>query len=199
MIQASQIEQLANEHLASRPELFLVDIKVKIGNKISIRIDSDRSVLIEDCKSLSKFIEENLDREKDDFELEVSSAGIDFPLVNTRQYFKNLGRTVQVMTTEGNLFKGALVNADTNQIVVANEKKQKGKKALKQGNIEEAINFFEQIHYPETIMDTKAVGIQTLVKAHEVAVKLYHQKQAQKATAVIQQALSFMVSMKFKP
>lgn len=130
MIQASQIEQLANEHLASRPELFLVDIKVKIGNKISIRIDSDSSVLIEDCKSLSKFIEENLDREKDDFELEVSSAGIDFPLVNTRQYTKNLGRTVQVMTTEGNLFKGALVNADTNQIVVANEKKQKGKKAL---------------------------------------------------------------------
>ena len=130
MIQASQIEQLANEHLASRPELFLVDIKVKIGNKISIRIDSDSSVLIEDCKSLSKFIEENLDREKDDFELEVSSAGIDFPLVNTRQYTKNLGRTVQVMTTEVNLFKGALVSADSSQIVVANEKKQKGKKAL---------------------------------------------------------------------
>jgi ribosome maturation factor RimP len=130
MIQASQIEQLANEHLASRPELFLVDIKVKIGNKISIRIDSDSSVLIEDCKSLSKFIEENLDREKDDFELEVSSAGIDFPLVNTRQYTKNLGRTVQVMTTEGNLFKGSLVSADSSQIIVANEKKQKGKKAL---------------------------------------------------------------------
>jgi tetratricopeptide (TPR) repeat protein len=75
-----------------------------------------------------------------------------------------------------------------NQAIIAY---QKGKKALKQGNIQEAINFFEQIQYPETIMDTKAVGIQTLVKAHEVAVKLYRQKQAQKATAVIQQALSF--------
>jgi ribosome maturation factor RimP len=130
MIQASQIEQLANQHLAAHPQLFLVDIKVKIGNKISIRIDSDNSVLIEDCKSLSKFIEENLDREKDDFELEVSSAGIDFPLVNVRQYVKNIGRSVQVMTTDGNIFKGKLNSADSLNIVVANEKKQKGKKSI---------------------------------------------------------------------
>ena len=129
MIQVTQIEQLANEHLATHPELFVVDIKVKIGNKISVRIDSDNSVLIEDCKSLSKFIEENLDREKEDFELEVSSAGIDFPLVNVRQYIKNVGRSVQIMTIDGNILKGKLLSANTEKVLIANEKKQKGKKA----------------------------------------------------------------------
>jgi ribosome maturation factor RimP len=129
MIQVTQIEQLANQFLEAHPQLFVVDVKVKIGNKISVRIDSDEHVLIENCKALSKYIEENLDREKEDFELEVSSAGIDFPLVNVRQYIKNVGRTIQLTTIEGTQLKGALVSANQQEICIANEKKQKGKKA----------------------------------------------------------------------
>jgi ribosome maturation factor RimP len=130
MINETQIKELANQYLVDFPSLFLVDVKVGIGNRIKVRIDSDDSVLVQDCRTLSKHIENSLDREKEDFELEVSSAGIDFPLTNIRQYIKNIGRSVQVVTVDGNTFKGKLLAASEIEIEVANEKKEKGKKAM---------------------------------------------------------------------
>ena len=128
MINEIQIKELANQYLIDFPTLFLVEAKVTIGNKISVRIDSDESVMVQDCRGLSKHIENSLDREKEDFELEVSSAGIDFPLANIRQYVKNIGRSVQVLTIDGTVYKGKLLSANESDIVVANEKKEKGKK-----------------------------------------------------------------------
>jgi ribosome maturation factor RimP len=130
MINETQIKELANQYLVDFPSLFLVDVKVGIGNRIKVRVDSDESVLVQDCRALSKFIESNLDREKEDFELEVSSAGIDFPLVNIRQYIKNIGRSVQVLTVDGSTYKGKLLAATESEIEVANEKKEKGKKVV---------------------------------------------------------------------
>jgi ribosome maturation factor RimP len=130
MINETQIKELANQYLVDFPSLFLVDVKVGIGNRIKVRIDSDESVLVQDCRALSKFVESNLDREKEDFELEVSSAGIDFPLVNIRQYIKNIGRSVQVLTVDGSTYKGKLLAATESEIEVANEKKEKGKKVV---------------------------------------------------------------------
>ena len=130
MINETQIKELANQYLVDFPSLFLVDVKVGIGNRIKVRIDSDESVLVQDCRALSKFVESNLDREKEDFELEVSSAGIDFPLVNIRQYIKNIGRNVQVLTVDGSTYKGKLLAAQESEIEVANEKKDKGKKVV---------------------------------------------------------------------
>jgi ribosome maturation factor RimP len=130
MINETQIKEIANQYLVDFPTLFLVDVKVGIGNRIKVRVDSDESVLVQDCRALSKFIESNLDREKEDFELEVSSAGIDFPLVNIRQYIKNIGRSVQVLTVDGSTYKGKLLAATESEIEVANEKKEKGKKVV---------------------------------------------------------------------
>ena len=130
MINETQIKELANQYLVDFPMLFLVDVKVGIGNRIKVRVDSDESVLVQDCRALSKFVESNLDREKEDFELEVSSAGIDFPLVNIRQYIKNIGRSVQVLTVDGSTYKGKLLAATESEIEVANEKKDKGKKVV---------------------------------------------------------------------
>jgi len=130
MINETQIKEIANQYLVDFPTLFLVDVKVGIGNRIKVRVDSDESVLVHDCRALSKFIESNLDREKEDFELEVSSAGIDFPLTNIRQYIKNIGRSVQVLTVDGSTYKGKLLAATESEIEVANEKKEKGKKVV---------------------------------------------------------------------
>jgi ribosome maturation factor RimP len=130
MINETQIKEIANQYLVDFPTLFLVDVKVGIGNRIKVRVDSDESVLVQDCRALSKFIESNLDREKEDFELEVSSAGIDFPLTNIRQYIKNIGRSVQVLTVDGSTYKGKLLAATESEIEVANEKKEKGKKVV---------------------------------------------------------------------
>jgi len=130
MINEKQISDIVNQYLTEFPKLFLVGVKVNIGNRISVRIDSDESVLVQDCRALSKHIESFFDREKEDFELEVSSAGIDFPLANLRQYIKNINRNVEVVTIEGTVYKGKLLTASETQIEVAAEIKQKGKKAI---------------------------------------------------------------------
>ena len=89
MIEKSRITQLAEEHLASSDN-YLVDVVIKPGNIIIVEIDNDDAVCIEDCISLSRYLEDNLDRESEDFELEVGSAGITSPFKILRQYFELL-------------------------------------------------------------------------------------------------------------
>jgi ribosome maturation factor RimP len=125
MIQKKDIEKIAEEYLIAFPHLFVVDIIVKAGNKIMVRIDSDNALLIHDCKMLSRHIENTLDREKEDFELEVSSPGIDFPLVNTRQYKKNIGRTIAITLKENSVKKGVLKQVDENSISIEIKEKKK--------------------------------------------------------------------------
>jgi ribosome maturation factor RimP len=106
----SKIVQLAFEGT----DKFLVEVKVRTGNRILVSVDSDTLLTIDDCASLSKFIESNLDRETEDFELSVSSPGIDMPYRNFRQYVKNIGRQVSVLTIEGIKHEGTLLAADEN-------------------------------------------------------------------------------------
>ena len=91
---------------------FLVEVKVRTGNRIMVFVDSDTLLTIADCAGLSKFIESHLDREAEDFELSVSSPGIDMPYRNVRQYLKNIGREVSVVTNDGIKRIGTLVTAD---------------------------------------------------------------------------------------
>jgi ribosome maturation factor RimP len=106
----NKIVQLAFEGT----DKFLVEVKVRTGNRILVFVDSDTLLTIDDCASLSKFIESHLDRETEDFELSVSSPGIDLPYRNFRQYIKNIGRQVSVLTNEGNKHEGTLIAADEN-------------------------------------------------------------------------------------
>ena len=104
----SNIIQLA----ISGTDKFLVEVKMRTGNRIMVFVDSDTILTIADCAKLSKFIESHLDRETEDFELSVSSPGIDMPYRNVRQYLKNIGRDVSVVTNDGIKRIGTLVAAN---------------------------------------------------------------------------------------
>ena len=124
------VKELLEEGLENRPDLFLIDFEILDGNKIRIVIDGDKGVLVEDCIFISRAIEHNLDREEQDFSLEVSSVGATTPLVHQRQYQKNIGRTLKLKTIENEKFEAVLTAADTNEIVLewkAREPKPIGK------------------------------------------------------------------------
>jgi ribosome maturation factor RimP len=104
---AKEIIGLVNGHLANTDK-FLVELLVKPGNKIFIFIDGDHGVMISDCVELSRFVESQLDRESEDFELNVSSSGADQPIKLPRQYIKNVGRSLQVKLSEENSVSGKL-------------------------------------------------------------------------------------------
>jgi len=106
--------------------LFLIDVMIKPGNIILVFIDSDQEVNISNCADLSRFIESRLSRDAEDYELRVSSAGIDHPYRYLRQYRKNIGRKVQVLLKDGTAVKGILIAAGEEFIEVRPLKK-KGK------------------------------------------------------------------------
>ena len=125
-----KVQELIAVALAERPELFLVDFSINEANKISINLDGDQGVSLQDCIDLSRAIENQLDREEQDFSLEVASAGVSSPLKFIRQYKKNIGRTLQVKTTESAGIEAKLVAADEEKITLewqAREKKKIGK------------------------------------------------------------------------
>ena len=95
MITKDQITELANEALANS-DRFVVDITVSNSNVINVYIDADSSVTIDHCVELSRFIEGRLDREVEDYELSVSSAGIDYPLLKHRQLNKYVEKELEI-------------------------------------------------------------------------------------------------------
>ncbi|MFL5751958.1 MAG: ribosome assembly cofactor RimP [Bacteroidia bacterium] len=129
MITESTISKLVEESIAGSNK-FIVEIKIKPVNKIEVLIDSLDKIAISDCVELSRHIEANLDREKDDFQLIVSSAGIDQPFRVHAQYTKNLGRNVEVTTTSGEKMTGKLLEENEEEITIEStrtERKEKGK------------------------------------------------------------------------
>ena len=124
MIPENQIRNWIEEHLQGS-DRFLVELVIKSGNRIMVFIDSDSSVLIEHCISLSRFIESQLDRNIEDFELNVSSAGLDHPYKLMRQYVKNIGRDVSVTLSDGSKVTGTLTQADETGFSILEKIKQK--------------------------------------------------------------------------
>jgi len=111
MIDEKQISRLAGDFLKGTDK-FLVEIVVKPINHISVYMDGETRVSIEDCKGLSRYLEQNLDRDKEDFDLMVSSAGADRPLKLLRQYQKNIGKTLDVVTRSGSKLSGILTRVE---------------------------------------------------------------------------------------
>ncbi len=112
------VKKLLEDGLNQRKDLFLIDFEVLGDNTIKIVIDGDNGVLVEDCMFVSRAIEHNLDREEQDFSLEVLSAGATSPLVNKRQYKKNIGRTLSVKTVNDENIEGKLTEVTDEKIIL---------------------------------------------------------------------------------
>lgn len=110
------VKTLLDKGLEERKDLFLISFDVLQNNAIKIVIDGDNGVLVEDCMFISRAIEHNLDREEQDFSLEVASAGATTPLSHIRQYQKNIGRVLEVKTIDNKKFEATLVNASKQEI-----------------------------------------------------------------------------------
>ena len=132
MIDKNVVKTLVDKWLEDNSEkgYFLVDIQVDDDNKIVVEIDHKDGVVIDDCVSLSEFINDNLDRDKEDYELEVGSTGLGQPFKVPQQYVINIGEEVEVLDKDGKKVKGILKAADgSNFTVTVNEKvKVEGKK-----------------------------------------------------------------------
>ena len=106
-----KVQQLLQEVLDENPALFLINLDIKGDNEIKVTIDGDHGVTVQDCIAVSRKVEHNLDREEEDFSLEVMSVGATTPLELPRQYKKNLGRILEVKTAQGDTIKGVLETA----------------------------------------------------------------------------------------
>ncbi|MFB6319747.1 ribosome assembly cofactor RimP [Saccharicrinis sp. FJH54] len=115
MITKEQVEDIISEKL-DQDDVFIVDLNVTASNKITLHIDSDTGVDIDYCVEVSRLIEGQLDRENDDFDLEVSSAGLSQPFKVFRQYKKNIGKDVTVTPVGGKPLTGVLKSVDDDGI-----------------------------------------------------------------------------------
>ena len=109
MITKEKIEDVISRIIKEK-NAFIVDIKISTSNKINIEIDSIDGFNIDNCVEVSRLIESSLDRDVEDFELEVASAGLSESFKVIQQYQKNLGEEVETITKEGVKIKGALSN-----------------------------------------------------------------------------------------
>ncbi|PKR79662.1 ribosome assembly cofactor RimP [Brumimicrobium salinarum] len=133
MLKKKEIEKLALERIEElNSGLFIVEILISTKNVIQVKLDKeDGNVSITECVSVSRNIEHNLDREKQDFELQVSSAGLDQPFRVLKQYIKNIGQEVKVHLKEKNkTIEGVLKHADKEKIILETSTKERleGKK-----------------------------------------------------------------------
>jgi ribosome maturation factor RimP len=127
MLDKIEILNLVREALEGTDK-FLVDLHVSKDNRINISIDGDKGITIDDCIELSRFVESHLNRDENDFELNVTSAGLDSPLKLLRQYKKNVGRTLKVETMEDETVEGVLTEATDDKIVLQRNLTKKQKK-----------------------------------------------------------------------
>jgi ribosome maturation factor RimP len=129
MIDKAKIAELVNEKLTD--DQFLVNVTVSSGNVIHVMVDSDTGISINQIVEISRFVESNLDREAEDFELSVFSAGLSEPFSLMRQYKKNIGTEIDVLLTNGQKLTGVLTKADDQGIdleVTTKEKSEGSKK-----------------------------------------------------------------------
>lgn len=118
MIDKLHVLEIVDNELSQSEDKFVVGMKITPDNRIFVDIDGDNGINIDDCIALSRAIESQLNRDEEDFELNVSSAGADAPLKLPRQYRRHLGRELSVLMPDGNRLQGELVEADDTHFVI---------------------------------------------------------------------------------
>lgn len=155
MIDKKKVSELCEEWLEGK-DYFLVDANVDADNRIVVEIDHKDGVWIEDCCELSRFIEDHLDRDVEDFELEVGSAGIGQPLKVLQQYINHIGCSVEVLTAQGKKMTGVMTAADQDGFTVSIQEKQKveGKKRPQMVDVEHRFTF-DDVKWVKAVIDFK--------------------------------------------
>ena len=122
MIDVNKVKALVEEWLDGK-EYFLTDLTITPDDCITVEIDQADGVWIEDCVQLSRFIEDHLSCDDEDYELEVGSAGLGQPFKVLRQWQNHIGKSIEIVTTDGRKLKGILQEADAEGVVLTTRQK----------------------------------------------------------------------------
>ena len=139
-----KVYDLLVEALSDKPSVFLIDLTITDNFKIIVTLDDDKGVVLQDCIDISRAVESNLDREEQDFSLEVASVGVGSPLKMVRQYKKNVGRTL-IVKLETETIEAELVEANDNFIILS----WKAREPKKLGKGKETVQKRKEIPYTE--------------------------------------------------
>lgn len=155
MIEKKTVCQIVEEWLEGK-EYFLVEVTISPDDKIVVEIDHKEGVWIEDCVDLSRYIESRLNREDEDYELEVGSAGIGQPFKVLQQYMNHVGEDVEVLTKDGRKLAGLLKAADEQHFVLTIQKKVKEEGAKRPKLVDEDLDFsYDEIKYTKYLISFK--------------------------------------------
>ena len=150
MIDKNNIVKLVNEFI-NGTGIFLVTVSVSNSNRIKVLADTMKGITIDECVALHRHIEKHLNRSAEDFELQVSSPGIDMPFSVIEQYYKNEGKRVEVVDAYGTKFTGKLKNVTKGGFELENEVRVKGKS----GEVKDISFNFEQVKTTKEVLMIK--------------------------------------------
>jgi ribosome maturation factor RimP len=139
------VKVLLDEALSQKPSMFLIDLVVTEDNKISITLDDDNGVILQDCMVVSRAIEHELDKDELEYSIDVASAGVSTPLKFIRQYKKNISRNIKVTTNELDKIEAKLIEADDDKITL----EWQSREPKKVGKGKETVNNKKEIAYAE--------------------------------------------------
>lgn len=139
-----KVNDLLTEVLLDKPSIFLIDLTITDSFKIIVNLDGDNGVALQDCIDVSRAVENNLDREEQDFSLEVASVGVGSPLKMVRQYKKNVGRTLIVKLATQTI-EAELIEANDNFIILS----WQAREPKKVGKGKETVQKIQEIPYAE--------------------------------------------------
>jgi ribosome maturation factor RimP len=150
MIDKTKIEKLVREYI-SETKLFLVAVKVNSSNRITVIADRNEGITIDECAELHRYLEKNLNRNVEDFELQVSSPGLDMPFLVIEQYYKNEGHKVAVVDNEGLKYTGIMKNVTKGGFDLETKIRLKGKPK----EVKDIPFNFDQIKSAKTVLAIK--------------------------------------------
>lgn len=155
MIDKNVVTRIVEEWLEGK-DYFLVDVTVTPDDKIVVEIDHAEGVWIDDCVDLSRYIESKLNREVEDYELEVGSAGIGQPFKVLQQYIIHIGKEVEVQDKDGKKWTGVLVDANESNFTITVQTKVKPESAKRPKLVEQNVTFtYDEIKYTKYLISFK--------------------------------------------
>lgn len=155
MIDKNVVTRIVEEWLEGK-DYFLVDVTVTPDDKIVVEIDHAEGVWIDDCVDLSRYIESKLNREEEDYELEVGSAGIGQPFKVLQQYIIHIGKEVEVLAKDGKKWTGVLTDANEENFTITVQVKVKPEGAKRPKLVEQNVTFvYDEIKYTKYLISFK--------------------------------------------